>query len=55
MNNDGKLSEQLVMGHVWHSGTILSGEASNMPRRIRESLDQDLTAFAADYYKQNSN
>jgi len=41
------------VGEVWHKGSMLVGPSSGMPERVRNTVDQLLTNFAADYYKAN--
>jgi len=36
---------------VWNGGVLLTGPSNNMSTRIREVVDEQLTTFAADYYK----
>jgi hypothetical protein len=43
----------LVVGAVWQKGAILSGTASTIRSRIFEEINEELTAFAADYYREN--
>jgi hypothetical protein len=40
---------------VWNSGAIFFGSADTMSARIRQTIDNDIVQFAADYYKQNPN
>jgi hypothetical protein len=42
-----------VIATVWEKGAILSGTASNIRSRIFEEISEDLTLFAADYYREN--
>ncbi len=38
---------------VWDTGKLLTGPRSSMRQRVKETIDQKLTEFAADYYRQN--
>jgi hypothetical protein len=38
---------------VWEKGTLVHDSIDHMSSRIRDQISQDMTAFAAEYYKQN--
>ncbi len=41
------------MATVWDRGGLLVGNSSSIRQQVKESIDEKLTAFAADYYRQN--
>ncbi len=38
---------------VWHKARLLAGNREYIRQRVKETIDEQLTAFAADYYRQN--
>ena len=42
-----------VFACVWDKGSILTGPRDGMARRVQNEIDNHLTEFAADYYRQN--
>jgi hypothetical protein len=38
---------------VWHKGYLLTGPTSTMALQIRDSINEGVTAFASQYYKDN--
>ena len=38
---------------VWERGKILGGPRSSIRQQVKDEIDEKLTAFAADYYRQN--
>jgi hypothetical protein len=38
---------------VWHSDSLLFGSRRIIRQLVKDSLDEKLTEFAADYYRQN--
>ena len=38
---------------VWDNGTILVGSRTSIRQQVKDSIDEMLTLFAADYYRQN--
>jgi hypothetical protein len=43
----------LVVATLWEKGSILSGSASTIRSRIFEEINEELTEFAANYYREN--
>ena len=41
------------MATVWDRGGLLVSNSSSIRQQVKESIDEKLTAFAADYYRQN--
>ncbi len=41
------------MAMVWNSGGLLVGSRRSMRQQVKDSIDEKLTEFAADYYRQN--
>ena len=48
-NSEGKFT----LATVWNKGYLLSGPGYGMASRVREVISNQMTEFAADYYKQN--
>jgi hypothetical protein len=48
---DGEVT--LAMAVVWHRGSLLGGSRRSIRQQVRDSIDEKLTEFAADYYRQN--
>ena len=42
-----------AMATVWHKVELLTGSREYVRQRVKESIDEKLTQFAADYYRQN--
>ena len=38
---------------VWIKGSLLSGSRTSMRQQVKDEIDEKLTEFAADYYRQN--
>ncbi len=38
---------------VWSKNVLLAGSRTSMHRQVKDEIDKKLTAFAADYYRQN--
>jgi hypothetical protein len=51
IRDDG--SKYLSIAEVWKEGHIELGPVDHMPSRIRDRINEAMTAFAAEYYKQN--
>ncbi len=43
----------LTRATVWHRDYLLGGPRRSMRRRVKDEIDEQLTEFAADYYRQN--
>ena len=51
---DGAIGEVMVaMLTVWESAVLLTGSRRGIRQQVKESVNEKLTAFAADYYRQN--
>ena len=48
---DGEVT--LAMAVVWHRGSLLGGSRRSIRQQVRDSIDEKLTEFAAEYYRQN--
>ena len=42
-----------AMATVWEKGSILDGSRRDVRQMVRDSINEKLTEFAADYYRQN--
>ena len=42
-----------AMATVWDKGSLLVGSRGDIRQLMKDSIDEKLTAFAADYYRQN--
>ena len=42
-----------TMATVWDRGELLSGSRRSIRQLVKDSIDEKLTEFAADYYRQN--
>lgn len=42
-----------AMAAVWHTAVLMFGTRSSIRQQVRDNLDEKLTDFAADYYRQN--
>ncbi len=42
-----------AMATVWEIGTVLSGSRTSIRQQVKDEIDELLTEFAADYYRQN--
>ena len=42
-----------AMATVWDEGKLLGGPRSSIRQRVKDEIDELLTEFAADYYRQN--
>ncbi len=42
-----------AMATVWDIGTLLTGGRTSIRQQVKDEIDELLTEFAADYYKQN--
>ncbi len=43
----------LVMATLWDMGALLASSRRSIRQQVRDSIDEILTEFAADYYRQN--
>ncbi len=43
----------LVMATLWDMGALLASSRRSIRQQVRDSIDEKLTEFAADYYRQN--
>ena len=51
---DGGIGEvTFALATVWDRGTLLGGSRRDMRQQVKDSIDELLTEFAADYYRQN--
>ncbi len=42
-----------AMATVWDIGTLLTGSRTSIRQQVKDEIDELLTEFAADYYRQN--
>ncbi len=42
-----------AMATVWERGVLLFGPRTSIRQQVKDSIDEKLTEFAADYYRQN--
>jgi hypothetical protein len=42
-----------AMATVWDKGSLVVGSRRSIRQQVKDSIDEKLTAFAADYYRQN--
>ncbi len=42
-----------TMATVWHKGKLLGGSRRSIRQQVKDSIDEKLTEFAVDYYRQN--
>ncbi len=51
---DGGIGEvTFTVATVWDRGELLGGPRRSIRQQVKDSIDEKLTAFAADYYRQN--
>ena len=43
----------LDLATVWQKGVLLTGSRTSMRKRVKDEINEVLTEFAADYYRQN--
>ncbi len=48
---DGEVT--FALATVWDRGGLLTGSRRGMRQHVKDSIDEKLTEFAADYYRQN--
>jgi len=51
IGDDG--GKYFTVATVWGKGTNMNGSTSLVAQRIRDQISQHVTAFAAQYYKEN--
>jgi hypothetical protein len=49
----GVIEVTFAMATVWEIGTVLSGSRTSIRQQVKDEIDELLTEFAADYYRQN--
>jgi len=51
---DGGIGEvTFAVASVWDTGDLLTGSRTSIRQQVKDNIDERLTAFAADYYRQN--
>ena len=53
LKNDFNTEVGGTLGVVWDKGMLLHHPTTSMASKIREEIEQEITDFAAEYYRQN--
>jgi hypothetical protein len=53
LDDDDKTEVGLAMANVWHKNKLFIGSGDSMSHNVKEYIDDALTQFAAEWYKEN--